>query len=74
MNTNKYDSFSTELTEEELKTCNGGSLSSLVGGADDAVDQTITNATTTGKLTIDGTQDAVGLLTSPTVGFGQGAL
>ncbi|BAZ26273.1 hypothetical protein NIES4073_71790 [Kalymmatonema gypsitolerans NIES-4073] len=74
MNTKKFDSFSTEITEEELKSCNGGILGGTVGPADDAVDQTIDNINTTVKLTIDGTQDAVALVTGPGVGFVKGAV
>lgn len=74
MNTEKLGSFSTDLTEEELKSCNGGVVSRLVSGADDAADATIDNANTTVNLTIDGTQDGVRLLTGPVVVFVQGAV
>ncbi|MEH2215357.1 hypothetical protein [Nostoc sp.] len=69
MNIQNLDSFFTELSEEELKSCNGGSLGKPLDGAGDATGQTVNNTLDTTKYTVDGAKDAVILITGPLIKF-----
>lgn len=63
MNIENLDSFITELTEEELKSCNGGGVADFVDESVNGVNVVSDNATDgfqrTTNSTIDGSQRTI---------------
>ena len=60
MNIENLDYFLNELSEEELKSCTGGSaLDSVINGTQKVVDYNINNGQNTLDYHIDGTQEGL---------------